>query len=1322
MKLNDKQLRAVDVENKNVLISAAAGSGKTRVLVERIVSQLLNNKLSIDELLAMTFTRDAAAEMKNRIKDRLLKAVEENDDKTNILSQLYLIQNANISTIDSFCKRLVDENFSSIDNLDPNYRIADEKEINLIMSDSINILLNNIYEDIYDNKNYKSFIKCYFNKDDSILRKLFSDGIYFLNSKIYPEKYMRDIIDNYEKNIVEYYENNIIPQFVEFINNAKLKYAELEVDSVYNEIKDNAEEKYLNVIITIIKLRDEIEVLSNIDNYLEMPFDNIKMVNANLSGTTKKILKPLVNFYKETYQGIAKFYNNIYIYKKSIEIGYFADQIYDELIFELYKIYDSKKKENNIIEISDLQKYAIRLLIDENGNFTDIAKKLQNKYKQIYIDEYQDTNDVQETLIRALSDGFNNNNVFMVGDVKQSIYGFRNSKPDLFNEKFNTYTEDQDENNKNELIMLNTNYRCDNNIIEFTNNVFSRIMTKKYSDIDYTLSKLNYGKGDIVETRDDHKFDKLDRKIEVNVLIKKTTEEDTDDDKNENKNDKSKKAKDGEADNGLEFNMKKGLTKTNDNNITKEDEARFIANRIRKLHDEEGVEFRDIVILLRSTKNLADIYIKEFAKFDIPIVAELKSGFYISYEIRFMLNLLTVIDNPMDDIALASVLTSKLYKINNNELAFLKLLYKNDINNFNNNYFSLYDIVSRCDTEKIKSKNQYSLEQSKKTNKKAYKYEDIYDIIDKINKYNKESGKNKIIDKFNNYDINIEELVEKIKKFLSDVKKFRYFSRYKSISELINIIYDTTDIYNYAASLLNGKVRTGNLDLLFDIAKNYENTSYVGLYNFIRFIEKMREREEDEGMAQVFSKNENVVRMMTIHKSKGLEFPVVIMPNMDRNYHITKNEKNSVLFDNEYGAVLNFIDYDNRIQLVSDIKQKLVEKQQWEDKKEEQRLMYVAFTRAREKLIFSYICNNESKLDEKLFDDNDTGVFYDINTIDNIKNYSCYLKAAMSIDKENIKNHNSYIEYNEIREIPESADNENNITQYDNVFDNISEYIDNNEKLNLINVDNENIFDYDVEKNITTNYDYQYLTELTSKFSVSQIKHIDDKFYEKYEKVLLNSDIDDSLKYKLNNQIENDDDTINSELQSDDERMDGSKIGTIYHKFMQNFDFQNLNNVPKQIDKSHIEKFLNTDIAKELRAAYCQKNKSLFTEQRFMKMFKYTDILNFKKEVNFENDNVLQDIDRQFDLINGHNDPNVVVQGVIDAFYIKLDSDGNRVINIIDYKTDGILNNKIVTEDELKSNYSVQLILYKKAVEELTKIKVDKCYIYSFSLDKFIEI
>ena len=1322
MKLNEKQLRAVDVENKNVLISAAAGSGKTRVLVERIVSQLLNNKLNIDELLAMTFTRDAAAEMKNRIKDRLLKAVDENDDKTNILSQLYLIQNANISTIDSFCKRLVDENFSKIDNLDPNYRIADEKEINLIMSDSINTLLDNIYEDVYDNKYYKTFIKCYFNKDDSKLRELFTAGIYFMNSKIYPIKYLTDIINNYDKNYEDYYKNVVIPEFVEFVNAAKLSYAELDVEGVYDEIKDNAADKHMYTINTLRQFRKDLDEISEIKNYLAMSYDDIKITNAGLDARTKNILKPMIYYYKDAYNEVAKFYNYIYIYKKNKEIGYFCDKIYDKLLLELYKIYEANKRENNIIEISDLQKYAIRLLMDENGNFTDIAKKLQNKYKQIYIDEYQDTNDVQETLIRALSDDFNKNNVFMVGDVKQSIYGFRNSKPDLFNEKFKIYTEDQTEFNKKELIMLNTNYRCDKNIIDFTNNVFTRIMTESYSDIDYTLARLNYGKGDIAETKDDHKFDKLDKKIEVNVLINHNNSS-----KPQDKKKKKNDVKNPEENlvEGLETNLKEDLSKISSDSFTMEDEARFIANRIKELHENDGVEYRDIVILARSTKTMSDIYIKEFSKFDIPIVAELKSGFYISYEIRFMLNLLSVIDNPMDDIALSSVLTSKLYNINNNELAFLKLLYKNYPENYNNRYFSLYAMVMRCDLERIKRKNENSIKHSQKSGSEPHLIENIYEVIEKVKKSIIESDKKdrvKYLDKLENYEINIDELVSKVNRFLSDVRMFRYFSRYKSISELINIIYDKTYIYNYAASLLNGKVRTGNLDLLFDIAKNYESTSYVGLYNFIRFLEKMRERDEDEGMAQVFSKNENVVRLMTIHKSKGLEFPVVIMPYMNRRYYSSQSEKSAIVFDNDYGPVLNFIDYKNRIQLASCMKEKIVSKIKRDEKKEEQRLMYVAFTRAREKLIFSYILNDEEKLDEKLFDDNDDAIFYDIDTIDDIKNYGFYLKAAMSLDKENIKNHDSYIDYREIREIPESDNTENDIKKYDNVLDNISKFIKNNNKLDLLNEDIDNIYDYDVEKNIKTEYEYEYLSELSSKFSVSQIKHIDSDYYEKYERVLEKPDVNSKLKYLLNNKIENDDDTLNTDLVDNVERMDGTQLGNIYHKYMQNFDFQNLDNLPNEIDKSHIEKFLATDIAKELREAYCQKDKSLFTEQRFMKMFNYTEILNYKKQVNAGNEKVLKEIELQLDKINAHSDPNVVIQGVIDVFYIKTDKNGNKVINIIDYKTDGLLNNRTVTEEELKANYTVQLSIYKKAVEELTRIRVENCYIYSFSLDKFIEI
>ena len=835
VKYSEEQIRAIDIENSNILVSAAAGSGKTKVLVERIVKELETGICDINDILVMTFTRAATAEMKNRIKLRIEERIkylrQAKDIKDNIerikrlRNQSLFIQNANISTIDSFCKRMVDENFSLLDELDAKYRVADENELNILKSDLLDRFLESKYDEI--DKGYKvnfnEFFKCYYEKNDSVIRSIILDGIKFLESLAYVDVF-------FDKQLIQY-------------------------DKTNKEINKESD-KNTSVDIEFIKSITELE-------------DDDK---------TKK-----------------------------------NDYILLVLLKEFYEILNKEKAKRKIVSISDFQKFALQLLKmkDKDSNLI-LASKYQNKFKRIMVDEYQDTSDIQEEILKAISNDFNNYNVFMVGDVKQCIYAFRNAKPNIFNEKYNSYIDINElkanTENKNILIKLNKNYRSSNEVIDSTNIIFNNLMIKEYGNIDYkeTGVKLLHG-------RDENKsaYQSLDKKTEI-IAFQNIIRDVTDDVRTD----------------VLHNQLKQGNIKNNNDyklNLkwNKQDRVSCVFDIITKLHDVDGIDYKDIVILHPTPASLVDDYAREAARRDIPFVGNLKAGFYNSYEIMLMCAILSVIDNPVNDVDLSTVLLSKLIDMTDNDFVMIKCVnnYLKKKSNLSRRFFSLYETIFDINNDEDLKK----------------------EIID-----------NDIVDK-KSYEL----LQEKVKLFSDLFIKLREYQRIKSISELVNIIYDEANIYNYMRTMKNGNIRISNLDLFLLKAKAYEETSYSGLFNFLRYIEQIKINDIDESPASSYDEHDDVIRLLSIHSSKGLEYPVVILPNLDSKLK-PFNKTATVLYDKEYGIGLMDINYKERYAHES-IKYNLIKtKKEDEEKQEKIRLLYVGLTRAKEKLILAFKTKSEN--------------------------------------------------------------------------------------------------------------------------------------------------------------------------------------------------------------------------------------------------------------------------------------------------------------------------------------------------------------------------
>ena len=548
------------------------------------------------------------------------------------------------------------------------------------------------------------------------------------------------------------------------------------------------------------------------------------------------------------------------------------------LILEYQQEFEKKKRERNIVDFSDVEHFALQILCTQNENGeiekTQIAKSYEEKFEEIAIDEYQDSNLVQEYILKSIA---RENNIFMVGDVKQSIYKFRQAMPELFLSKYASYPSKLEQNGEENLkIQLFKNFRSRENVLDITNLVFKNIMSDLLGDIDYNEDEyLNLGA--------DYEKISQDLKTEVDIIDLAQQEDEEDIGRNEDEENQEKSAEPEERIEDVEI------------------EARFVAKRIQQLIQEKfqvwdrkkgsfrDIQYKDIVVLLRATTQSAPIFEQEILKLEMPVFADSSQGYLDSIEIQTVMSLLKIIDNPMQDIPLVTVLRSSIGGFSDNDLVEIRLNDKQD-----NFYICL---------------------------KKA--------------KVNADS-----------------ELKLKIEKFLNQLEVWRKEQEILSLDELIWKIYSDTGYYNYVGLMPNGELRQANLKMLFERAKSYEKASFKGLYHFIHFIERLQLSSGDMGVAKIIGENENVIRIMSIHKSKGLEFPVVILAQTGKQFNLMDLNE-SILLHQDLGIGVKYKDDELQVQYDTLTKEAIKNKMKVETLSEEMRILYVALTRAKEKLIIT---------------------------------------------------------------------------------------------------------------------------------------------------------------------------------------------------------------------------------------------------------------------------------------------------------------------------------------------------------------------------------
>ena len=1237
VKWTDEQKQAIYEKGNNILVAAAAGSGKTAVLVERIINKIINENVDIDRLLVVTFTNSAASEMRERVLKAIYKKIDENPADERLQRQVTLLNKSSICTIDSFCLDVVRNNFFEID-LSNNFRIADTTEIEILQQDTLEELFEEKYEN--NDEDFLKLINTYTEyRDDTPLKDLITTIYKYIQSNPYPEKWLHEKIEmfNFPEDINKDFSKTswgeiLLKQIKDIVDDGvyqlkpeveKLSQFQ-ELSKSYEFLKGNLQQ--LELLQSNLESWDKAYTIYNsIDFGRWMVDSKIKTEEKiNAQKTRSKVIdslksvadKVLVMDSQESFKDISHMYK---ILKKL-----------ENIILEFIQKFSKKKKEKNIVDFSDIEHFALKILLDENGKPTEIAKKYQEKFEEIAIDEYQDSNLVQEYILTSISRG---NNIFMVGDVKQSIYKFRQARPDLFLDKYRRYKLKKQKTKEEDLkIQLFKNFRSRKEVLDFSNFIFSNIMSEELGELNYTEEEyLNLG-ANYIETG-------ADLKTEIDVIQIEPKEEE-----NENIEDLEVETEQESLD---DEDFKEEIERKEDIEV----EAQFVANKIKQLVEnkfqvydtknkiQRDIKYKDIVILLRSTKTSAPIFEKEIIKLGMPVFSDSSSEYLESLEIQTIMNLLKIIDNPLQEIPLVATMRSIIGGFTDNDLVEIRL----------------------CD-----------------------KYDNFYTTMlkAKLNVNNK--------------------LRLKIERFLINLEMWRKEQEYLSLAEFIWKIYNDTGYFNYVGLMKNGELRQANLKMLFEIAKQCENISFKGLYNFINYIEKVKTSSKDMDSARVIGENDDVIRIMSIHKSKGLEFPVVILSNTGKQFNLQDlNQK--ILLHPELGIGVKYIDYDIQIRYDTLSKRAIRSKIKLETLSEEMRVLYVALTRAKEKIIITGFTKKE-KID-KMMENVEKYENLSVMLLQNAKSYLEWLMLIYNYNKEKMKEL-ATINYYKKEDIIKMYEKENEKKQEEDIYKNIIKKLEEYPK------------DEKLEKQIKEklNYIYPYIesTIIPTKTSVTEIKQIKMEGINKQD---IKGTIVEYINIeKLNNIKDNYNKTIENSkteelpkpkfLQSDgDMNITSAEKGTLIHLCMQKLDVKKQEYNIEEI-KELVEKLVVKKIITQQEANVINLNKILqFTKSNIWK--EITKSQTVEQEKPFYINIPAKEI------YNKNVEEKILVQGIIDLYYINQKGE----LILVDFKTDYVPDRQ---EDILINKYKTQLYLYKKALEISLEKKVDKTYIYSTYLEKEI--
>lgn len=1219
--------------NGNILVSAAAGSGKTAVLVERIINLITSdNPLSIDRMLIVTFTEAAAAEMKERIITRINKSYREaltsGDTKKikHLKEQIHLTSAADINTIDAFCLRVVKNNFHIL-GTDPNFSIMDNSEREILIDDTLSDLFMSLYatENEDDKNKFLHLISIYAsNRADEGLKQIIKKLYGFIQSFPDPDAWLTDKGDMYGDDMSQsrWLTEVFLSSHIEHI----LSYHETFWDELISNMLETVRAHYPNIDVSIplkavsecnaywgkmwqsiIRCRDVIKILKDVKDYdgAYKLYDTYIRSKAKLGNAIKsypgdiEATEPEWQKYYSQYDAMrddlreqAKFLPssgkdefNEYIHSAELT------QTVREIVWltkEFSDLYEVKKDKRNEKSFSDIEHLTYKLFC-ENEN---IRSEYMSKYDEILIDEYQDTNSLQDSIFTLISR--DNKNLFMVGDLKQSIYRFRGGDPTIFKTKSKYYAK----NNGGKRISLSQNFRSRREVIDSINDVFSLTMSDNVGDVDYN---------------DD---EALKRDIERECYI--------DNEQNAGTNYKS------------EFHFI-GTPKLNTAVSAESIEAAVTADKIEELmnskfqvHKGNGeyrdIEYKDIVILMRSVKGNGDALHDELKKRGIPSFIQ-KEDYFERREIKLMLTLISLINNNLQDIPLVSVMRSPIGDFSDNELSKIRL--ENRSSSFFNAVRFYKTDADELNTEEARLRN-------------------------------------------------------KCRDFLEKLDRWRGYVKTKSIASLIWTLYEETGLYDFMGVLEGGEEAQANLKLLYERAKRYEDSGFKGIFNFIRYIERMEARNEDLSGARLINENHNVIRIMTIHKSKGLEFPVVFLMRTTKNMISPKpNDESRIQLHKDFGIGIDYINYEDLYKKELMFTDFIKTQNKSELLSEELRLLYVAMTRAKEKLIVTSVGK---------YADCDT-FFEEIQNIKHqasysvplhlaatkAKTYSDWLAPAVLLSEKSWRVETHFIET--LMDKPKKQATEQVVSK------------------------DFGIMRDEVQKILDFHYIRPENTSIPTKTSVTAIKemadaeHIRESDNEERKPIYMSQKPDFMRSEKL-----------------------GTEIGTAHHQLMAFTDIEKI----KELNESDYDEFISSEFKRI--AADGQITMSIADDNTLADMICKNAAAFWKSEIGkavlsaqkvyresaFEISIPAYEYDNS--LVGEHRNEPIILQGIIDLYFI--DKNGNVIL--ADYKTD-----KCQTDEEQRAvaeKYRKQLELYARAMEKILNLPVKDKYLYLFSPQNVVKL
>ncbi|MCM3690252.1 helicase-exonuclease AddAB subunit AddA [Neobacillus niacini] len=1232
----EDQWKAIMEKNKDILVAAAAGSGKTAVLVERIIQKILSedDPIDVDELLVVTFTNASAAEMRHRIGEALEKAINKEPKSRHLRKQLSLLNKASISTLHSFCMEVIRKYYYLID-VDPGFRIADETEAQLIRDE----VMDELFEEEYGIKDNEPFFRLVdsFTSDrsDIALMDIVRDIYDFARSNPMPSHYLQSMIEMYDTTKVANLEELPFIQALLFDIQLQLEGAKemiergLEVTKLPGGPAPRAENFLddLKVIDMLIKAnRDSWSALYNAMQ--TWSFTRAKQVKGD--HFDKELTEKAQKLRDKAKKKIQDIKEELFLRKPE---GYLRDmdqmrpliETLVHLVIAFSNRFEKAKREKGLVDYADLEHYCLAILtveISSDGVFlpSEAALAYRNHFNEVFVDEYQDVNMVQETILRLVAkEDEINGNLFMVGDVKQSIYRFRLAEPNLFLGKYNRFR--QDGNGTGLRIDLARNFRSRKEVLEGTNYLFKQIMGVRVGEIEYD---------EAAELRPGAPYPE-DEPFPIELLLINQT--------NDGKELPSEAAEPETETLPSEFD-EVDLEKS-------QLEARVMASKIKQLIENETkvynpktassrpVMYRDMVILLRSMTWAPQI-IEEFKQQGIPIYANLSTGYFEATEVAIMMSLLRVIDNPFQDIPLASVLRSPIVGLNEEELAQIRLHNKGTF------WESLKRFCQSTPTEKN------------------------------------------------------EQVYEKVRRFYDYLDEWRSMARQGSLSELIWQLYRDTQFYDFVGGLPGGKQRQANLRALYDRARQYEQTSFRGLFRFLRFVERMIERGDDLGAARALGEQEDVVRIMTIHSSKGLEFPVVFIAGLSRNFNMSDIRKPYML-DKEYGIAVKYVNIEKRISYPSLPQIAFKRRKKMEMLAEEMRVLYVALTRAKEKL---YLIGTVKEADKKIEQWNDVTT----NTDWLLKDYeragaACYMDwvgpaLIRHQDSQEFRKSENPLVPTEITCHPsawkmtvmsaEDVKSQEVIKKLET--DSLLKQVEMKEMIPITSP-----FGDEIKSRLTWEYSFANASTHRSKQSVSEMKR---------QREMSDEQSGTELLSKFKKSITKRPKFMQEKSLSPAER------GTALHMVMQHVDLTKP--VTTEKVESQVERMVNDELLTVEQAEVI--NPQLIVE--FFESDLGKRIINAKvvnREIPFTLSLPASEVYPAWK----DEDESVFVQGIIDCVF----EDENGLV-LIDFKSDGITDRYkggfIQAKPILKERYRLQINLYTKALEQIWKRKVNERYLFFF--------